>query len=189
MEKQIYLDYNATTPVHVRVLEEMLPWFTDQFWNAASSHHLGAKARNAVETGREQVAELIGCQKTEIIFTSGATESNNLAIKGVSEFYGDKKNHIITCVTEHKCVLESCRHLSGKGFEVTYLPVESDGLINLNELERAITDKTLMVSVMGVHNEIGVIQPLEKIGQIWGFHHINLYKIYRSQTIQGTGNT
>ncbi len=165
--KNIYFDYQATTPVDPRVLEKMLPYFGEIYGNPHSRNHsFGWEAEEGVEIARENIANIIGANPKEIIFTSGATESNNLAIKGVAEFYGDKKNHIITCVTEHKCVLESCRHLSGKGFKVTYLPVESDGLINLNELESAITDKTLMVSVMGVHNEIGVIQPLEKIGQI-----------------------
>ena len=163
----IYFDYQATTPVDPRVLRKMMPYFGEIYGNPHSRNHsFGWEAEEGVEVAREHVAKIINANPKEIIFTSGATESNNLALKGVSEFYGDKKNHIITCVTEHKCVLESCRHLAGKGFEVTYLPVQSDGLINLDELKKAITDKTLIISIMGVHNEIGVIQPLEEIGKI-----------------------
>ena len=165
--KNIYFDYQATTPVDPRVLKKMMPYFGEIYGNPHSRNHsFGWEAEEGVEVAREHVAKIINANPKEIIFTSGATESNNLALKGVSEFYGDKKNHIITCVTEHKCVLESCRHLAGKGFEVTYLPVQSDGLINLDELKKSITDKTLIVSIMGVHNEIGVIQPLEEIGKI-----------------------
>ena len=165
--KNIYFDYQATTPVDPRVLKKMMPYFGEIYGNPHSRNHsFGWEAEEGVEVAREHVAKIINANPKEIIFTSGATESNNLALKGVSEFYGDKKNHIITCVTEHKCVLESCRHLAGKGFEVTYLPVQSDGLINLDELKKSITDKTLIVSIMGVHNEIGVIQPLEEIGNI-----------------------
>ena len=165
--KNIYFDYQATTPVDPRVLKKMMPYFGEIYGNPHSRNHsFGWEAEEGVEVAREQVANIIGANPKEIIFTSGATESNNLAIKGVAEFYGDKKNHIITCVTEHKCVLESCRNLDGKGFKITYLPVSSDGLIDLDLLKKEITDKTLLVSIMGVHNEIGVIQPLEKIGQI-----------------------
>ena len=165
--KNIYFDYQATTPVDPRVLKKMMPYFGEIYGNPHSRNHsFGWEAEEGVEVAREHVAKIINANPKEIIFTSGATESNNLALKGVSEFYGDKKNHIITCVTEHKCVLESCRHLAGKGFDVTYLPVQSDGLINLDELKKSITDKTLIVSIMGVHNEIGVIQPLEEIGNI-----------------------
>ena len=165
--KNIYFDYQATTPVDPRVLDKMMPYFGEIYGNPHSRNHsFGWEAEEGVEIAREHIAKIINANPKEIIFTSGATESNNLAIKGVAEFYGDKKNHIITCVTEHKCVLESCRHLDGKGFEVTYLPVGSDGLIDLKELEDSITDKTLLVSIMGVHNEIGIIQPLEQIGQI-----------------------
>ena len=167
MKKSIYFDYQATTPLDPRVLEKMLPYFGEVFGNPHSRNHsYGWEAEEAVEVARENVAKLINANPKEIIFTSGATESNNLAIKGVADFYGDKKTHIISCVTEHKCVLESCRHLSEKNFDVTYLKVGEDGLINLNDLEAAITDNTLLVSIMGVHNEIGVIQPLEEIGQI-----------------------
>ena len=165
--KNIYFDYQATTPVDPRVLKKMMPYFGEIYGNPHSRNHsFGWEAEEGVEVAREHVAKIINANPKEIIFTSGATESNNLALKGVAEFYGDKKNHIISCVTEHKCVLESCRHLAGKGFKITYLPVQSDGLINLEELKKSITDKTLIVSIMGVHNEIGVIQPLEEIGNI-----------------------
>ena len=168
MIKNIYFDYQATTPVDPRVIDKMLPYFSEIYGNPHSRNHsYGWEAEEAVEIARENVANIIKANPKEIIFTSGATESNNLAIKGLADFYGDKKNHIITCVTEHKCVLESCRFLSEKkGFNVTYLPVKSDGLIDLSELKKAITPKTLLVSIMGVHNEIGVIQPLKEIGKI-----------------------
>ncbi len=163
----IYLDYQATTPVDKRVIDKMLPYFGEIYGNPHSRNHsFGWEAEQAVEVARENVANIIGANPKEIIFTSGATESNNLAIKGLADFYGDKKNHIITCVTEHKCVLESCRLLSERGFEVTYLQVNKDGLIDLKDLESKINEKTLLVSIMGVHNEIGVIQPLAKIGDI-----------------------
>lgn len=163
----IYLDYQATTPMDPRVLEKMLPWFTEKFGNPHSrSHAYGWEAEAATDLAREQVAALIGATEKEIIFTSGATESNNIAIKGLAHFYKDKKNHIITVQTEHKCVLDSCRHLEQEGFEVTYLPVEKSGLINLETLKSAIKDNTVLVSVMAVNNEIGVIQPLAEIGKI-----------------------
>ncbi|MBD74313.1 MAG: IscS subfamily cysteine desulfurase [Rickettsiales bacterium] len=165
---KVYLDYQATTPMDPRVLESMLPYFNDRFGNPHSRNHaFGWEAEEATEIAREHVANIINASPKEIVFTSGATESNNLAIKGVANFYGDKKNHIITCVTEHKCVLESCRFLNeNENFEVTYLPVKQDGLIDLNLLKKSIKDSTLMVSIMGVHNEIGVIQPLKEIGKI-----------------------
>ena len=167
MIKNIYFDYQATTPVDPRVLKKMLPYFGEVYGNPHSRNHAyGWEAEAAVELAREQVANIIKANPKEIIFTSGATESNNLAIKGLAEFYGDKKKHIITCVTEHKCVLESCRSLSEQGFEITYLPVKTDGLIDLKALENTIKDDTLVVSIMGVHNEIGVIQPLEQIGKL-----------------------
>ena len=163
----IYLDYQATTPVDPRVMEAMIPYFTEKFGNPHSrSHQYGWESEEAVEIARKQVAKLIGADAKEIIFTSGATESNNLAIKGVARFYKDQKNHIITVATEHKCVLDACRHLEQDGFDVTYLPVKADGLIDLADLRKAITDKTLLVSVMAINNEIGVIQPLEEIGKI-----------------------
>lgn len=166
-QKQIYLDYQATTPCDPRVVEKMLPFFTEVFGNPHSRNHPhGWMAEEAVEKSRAQVAALIGADPREIIFTSGATESNNLALKGVSGFYGTKKNHIITCVTEHKCVLDSCRHLEQEGFTVTYLPVQPSGLIDLDQLRQAIRPETVMVSIMAVNNEIGVIQPLTEIGKI-----------------------
>ena len=145
----------------------MMPYFTHQFGNPHSrSHSYGWEAEEGVEKARGQVAKLIGADEKEVIFTSGATESNNLAIRGVAEFYKDRKNHIVTTVTEHKCVLDTCRHLEQQGFEVTYLPVQKNGLIDLEALRAAVTDKTVVVSIMAVNNEIGVIQPLAEIGKI-----------------------
>lgn len=166
-KKIIYLDYQSTTPTDPRVVEEMLPYFTEKFGNPHSrSHYLGWEAEEAVEEARDYVSNLIGADSKEIIFTSGATESNNLAIKGVARFNKDKKNHIITCVTEHKCVLDSFRSLSEEGFEVTYLPVEKNGLICLEKLKKAIKDTTSLVSIMAVNNEIGVIQDMKSIGSL-----------------------
>ena len=166
-DQPIYLDYQATTPMDPRVLEAMMPYFTYKFGNPHSrSHSYGWEAEEGVEKARGQVAKLIGADEKEVIFTSGATESNNLAIRGVAEFYKDRKNHVVTTVTEHKCVLDTCRHLEQNGFEVTYLPVQKNGLIDLEQLRAAITDKTVVVSIMAVNNEIGVIQPLEEIGKI-----------------------
>ncbi|TCS62167.1 IscS subfamily cysteine desulfurase [Varunaivibrio sulfuroxidans] len=163
----LYLDYQATTPCDPRVVEAMAPYWTEKFGNPHSrNHHFGWEAEDGVEKARAQVASIIGANPKEIIFTSGATESNNLALKGVAHFYKEKKNHIITCVTEHKCVLDSCRHLEQEGFDVTYLPVRQNGLIDPEVLSAAITDRTVMVSIMGVNNEIGVIQPLREIGAI-----------------------
>jgi cysteine desulfurase len=169
----IYLDYQATTPLDKRVLDAMMPELTENFGNPHSSNHVfGWKASEAVEKARKQVASVIGADTKEIIFTSGATESNNLAIKGIAGFYGDKKNHIITVTTEHKCVLESLRYLERKGFKVTYLPVQKNGLINLTDLRNTITNKTLLVSIMGANNEIGVIQPISEIGKICRKHEV-----------------
>src|SRR6185295_12558438 len=163
----VYLDYQATTPCDPRVVQAMLPYFTEKFGNPHSRNHsYGWESEEAVEKARAQIATLIGADEKEIIFTSGATESNNLAIKGVAHFQKDRKNHIITVVTEHKCVLDSCRHLELEGFKVTYLPVKQDGLVDLEVLKAAITDKTAIVSVMAVNNEIGVIQPIAEIGAI-----------------------
>ena len=163
----IYFDYQATTPVDPRVLEAFLPYFTEKFGNPHSRNHAhGWEAEEAVEKAREQVAALIGADPREVIFTSGATESNNLALKGVMRFHKEKKNHLITAVTEHKCVLDSARHLEMEGIEVTYLPVQQNGLIDLKQLEAAITPKTALVSIMAVNNEIGVIQPLAEIGAL-----------------------
>ncbi|MEA2848761.1 MAG: cysteine desulfurase [Rhodospirillaceae bacterium] len=166
-DQPIYLDYQATTPMDPRVLEAMMPYFTYKFGNPHSrSHSYGWEAEEGVEKARGQVAKLIGADEKEVIFTSGATESNNLAIRGVAEFYKDRKNHIVTTVTEHKCVLDTCRHLEQQGFDVTYLPVQKNGLIDLDVLRAAVTDKTVVVSIMAVNNEIGVIQPLAEIGKI-----------------------
>ena len=163
----IYMDYHATTPVDPRVLEAMLPYFTDRFGNAASRNHsFGWQAEEAVEAARKQVAELIGGTAKEIVFTSGATESDNLAIKGAARMYRDKGNHIITVVTEHKAVLDTCKHLEKEGFEVTYLPVRKDGLVDLDRLRAAITDRTILISVMAANNEVGVLQPVAEIGRI-----------------------
>jgi len=161
------MDYQATTPLDPRVMEAMLPYFTTKFGNPHSrSHSFGWEAENAVEEARSDVAKLIGAEAKEIIFTSGATESNNLAIKGIAKFYGNKKNHIITVVSEHKCVLDACRHLEQEGIKITYLPIKPNGIIDLEVLKNAINDQTMLVSVMAVNNEIGVIQPLKEIGKI-----------------------
>jgi len=163
----IYLDYHATTPVDPRVVETMVPYFTQHFGNAASRNHsFGWEAEEAVETARKQVADLIGATAKEIIFTSGATESNNLAIKGVAEMYREKGNHVITCVTEHKAVIDTCKKLEKQGARVTYLPVHKDGRISLDELRDAITDKTILITIMTANNEIGVLQPIAEIGAI-----------------------
>jgi len=163
----IYMDNQATTPVDPRVLEVMRPYFNERFGNAASRNHsFGWTAEEAVENARGQIARLINASPKEIIFTSGATESDNLAIKGVAEMYREKGNHIITQVTEHKAVLDTSKRLEKYGFEVTYLAVEKDGRINLDELRRAITPKTILITIMYANNEIGVIQPIEEIGKI-----------------------
>ncbi|KAH9261518.1 cysteine desulfurase IscS [Batrachochytrium salamandrivorans] len=166
--RSAFLDLQSTTPIDPRVLDAMLPWQLHEFGNPHSrTHHFGWEAEEAVEKSREQIAALIGANSKEIIFTSGATESNNLAIKGVANFYSSNKKHVITVQTEHKCVLDSCRQLETQGFRVTYLPVKQDGLIDLNELQNAIVPgETSLVSIMGVNNEIGVIQPLEQIGNL-----------------------
>jgi cysteine desulfurase len=167
MKLPIYMDYHATTPVDPRVLEAMLPYFTQTFGNAASRNHpFGWEAEEAVEKARKQVADLIGANAKEIIFTSGATESNNLAIKGVAEMYREKGNHLITCVTEHKAVIDTCKKLEKQGYRVTYLPVQKDGRISLDDLKGAISDKTILITIMTANNEIGVIQPIAEIAAI-----------------------
>jgi cysteine desulfurase len=169
----IYLDNNATTPMDPRVLETMLPYFTQHFGNAASRNHpFGWQAEEAVDYAREQVAKLIGADPKEIIFTSGATEGDNLAIKGVFEMYASKGNHIITAVTEHKAVLDTCKHIEKLGGEVTYLPVNAEGLIDLKELEAAIKPTTILISIMYANNEIGVIQPIKEIAAIAKKHGV-----------------
>jgi cysteine desulfurase len=163
----IYLDHNATTPMDPRVLETMIPYFTENFGNAASRNHsFGWHAEEAVDYAREQIAQLIGADPKEIIFTSGATEGDNLGIKGVYEMYASKGNHIITCTTEHKAVLDTCKHLEKLGAEVTYLEVQPDGLIDLKELEAAMRPTTILVAIMYANNEIGVIQPVKEISAI-----------------------
>lgn len=165
--RPLYLDMQATSPVDPRVLDAMLPYLTEQFGNPHSRTHLyGWESEAAGDLARGKVAALIGANPKEIIFTSGATESNNIALKGVAHFYKEKKKHIITTQTEHKCVLDSCRHLQQEGFEVTYLPVKKDGLIDVNTLANSLREDTAIVSVMAVNNEIGVVQPLKEIGRL-----------------------
>jgi cysteine desulfurase len=163
----IYMDNHATSPLDPRVLEAMMPYFTTRFGNAASRNHsFGWEAEQAVETAREQIAKLIGATAKEIIFTSGATESDNLAIKGIAEMYRERGNHIITQVTEHKAVLDTCKRLEKHGYRVTYLPVRADGIVDIEDLKRAMDDKTILVSIMAANNEIGVLQPVREIGMI-----------------------
>jgi cysteine desulfurase len=165
--KAIYLDHNATTPLDSRVLEAMMPFLTDEFGNAASiSHGYGMRAREAVEHAREQVAALIGAESKSIVFTSGATESDNLAIKGVAEMYASKGNHIITCATEHKAVLDTCKYLTEKGFEVTFLAPDEFGRVSAEQVAAAVTDQTILISLMAANNEIGTIHPVAEIGQL-----------------------
>jgi len=163
----IYMDYHATTPCDPRVFEAMRPYFTEVFGNAASrNHQFGWEAEEAIENARKQVADLISATSKEIVFTSGATESDNLALKGVADMYYERGDHIITVVTEHKAILDTCKKLEKRGFKVTYLPVGSDGLITPDDVRNAITDKTILVSVMMANNEIGVIQPIAEIGKV-----------------------
>ncbi|MBY0374899.1 MAG: IscS subfamily cysteine desulfurase [Bryobacteraceae bacterium] len=167
MKFPIYLDNHATTPMDPRVLEAMTPFFLEKFGNAASrNHQFGWEAEEGVERARKQIGDLIGANSKEIIFTSGATESNNLAIKGVAQMYAEKGNHIITAATEHKAVLDTCKHLEKEGLRVTYLPLKGDGLIDLDMLKDSFTDKTILVSIMYANNEIGVIQPVKEIGKM-----------------------
>jgi cysteine desulfurase len=180
----IYMDYHATTPVDERVLDAMLPYFRENFGNAASrSHAFGWSAEEAVEKGREEVAKLIGAVGKEIVWTSGATESDNLAIKGVAEFYKDRGSHIVTAVTEHKAVLDTCKRLEKQGYVVTYLPVDSDGRVNPQAVADALTDKTILVSIMLANNEIGTVNPVDEIGALvkarGAFFHID--------AVQGVG--
>ncbi|NLF32805.1 MAG: IscS subfamily cysteine desulfurase [Planctomycetes bacterium] len=163
----VYLDYNATTPVDPRVLEAMMPYLTDTFGNAASRTHLfGWRAEEAVERARQQVADVLGADPKEIVWTSGATESDNLAIKGVAEMYAEKGNHIITATTEHKAVLDTCQYLQTRGVEVTYLPVDRTGQVAAAQVAEAITDRTILVSIMAANNEIGTIHPIAEIGAV-----------------------
>lgn len=165
--RPLYLDAQATTPMDPRVLDKMMPYMTNYYGNPHSrTHHYGWETESAVEEAREQVAKLIGADPKEIIFTSGATESNNIAVKGVARFYGSKKKHVVTTQTEHKCVLDSCRALEGEGFRVTYLPVKTNGIVDLELLDKEITSETSVVSIMAVNNEIGVMQPISEIGKL-----------------------
>lgn len=180
----VYLDNHATTPLDPRVLEAMLPFLTGKFGNAASnSHSFGWAAAAAVEMARRQIATAIGASPQEIVFTSGATESDNLAIKGVAEACSDKGNHIITAVSEHKAVLDSCRHLEKTGCRVTWLPVKSDGLIDLDQLKAAFTDRTILVSIMAANNETGVLQPMEEIGRLCRERGV----LFHSDAVQALG--
>jgi cysteine desulfurase len=181
----IFMDYHSTTPVDPRVLQEMLPYFTQHFGNAASRNHaFGWHAEEAVDVARERIAKLVGASsEKEIVITSGATESNNLAIKGVADFYRDKGRHIITTVIEHKAVLDTCKRLETEGFEVTYLPVEKDGRIDLNKLEAAFRPDTILVSVMLANNEIGTVQPMAEIGRMCRARGVLLH----TDAVQGLG--
>jgi cysteine desulfurase len=185
IELPIFMDNNSTTPVDPRVLDEMLPYFTTKFGNAASrSHRFGWEAEEAVDHARERIARLIGAKDSkEIVFTSGATESNNLAIKGVAEFYKEKGNHIVTVVTEHKAVLDTCKRLEKQGCEVTYIGVGKDGRVDPDDVKRAIKEKTILVSIMLANNEIGTVQPLEEIGKITRERGVLLH----SDAVQGIG--
>src|SRR5579884_243306 len=163
----IYMDNHATTPLDPRVLDAMMPFLTTKFGNAASrNHQFGWEAEQAVEAARKEIATLIGADPREIVITSGATESDNLAVKGVAYMYREKGDHIITAVTEHKAILDTCKHLEKDGFRVTFLPVQNNGLVDLDDLKRAITDKTILVSIMTANNEVGVIQDIKEIGRI-----------------------
>jgi cysteine desulfurase len=180
----VYLDNHATTPMDPRVLEEMLPFLTNNFGNAASnSHAFGWTAAAAVEKARRQIATAIGASAREIVFTSGATESDNLAIKGVAEAFRSKGSHIITAVSEHKAVLDSCKHLEKYGYRVTYLPVGSDGLIDLDLLKDSFTDQTILVSIMAANNETGVLQPIQEIGKLCRKRGI----LFHSDAVQALG--
>lgn len=181
----IFMDYHSTTPVDPRVIEEMLPYFNEKFGNAASrSHAFGWTAEEAVDYARERIGKLINAQsEKEIVFTSGATESNNVAIKGVAEFYKEKGNHIITSVIEHKAVLDTCKRLEKEGYEVTYLGVGKDGRVDPDDVKRALTDKTILVSIMLANNEIGTVQPIEEIGKLTRERGVLLH----SDAVQGVG--
>jgi len=184
MNVPIYMDNHATTRVDPRVLEAMLPYFNQIYGNAASrNHRFGWEAEEAVEKGRKQVADLINAAAKEIIFTSGATESDNLAIKGVAWMYREKGNHIVTVPTEHKAVLDTCKRLEKEGYQVTYLPVQKDGLINLDDLKAALAEQTILVSVMAANNEIGVLQPIAEIGKLCHERGI----LFHTDAVQGVG--
>ncbi len=180
----IYMDNHATTPLDPRVLEAMMPYLTSKFGNAASRNHsFGWEAEQAVDAAREQIAKLIGATAKEIIFTSGATESDNLALKGIAEMYRERGNHIITQMTEHKAVLDTCKRLEKAGSRITYLPVKADGRIDFEDLRRAIDDKTALVSIMAANNEIGVLQPIREIGKICHEHGV----LFHTDAVQAVG--
>ncbi len=183
----IYMDNHATTPMDPRVLEAMLPYFTEKFGNAASRNHVfGWTAEEAVGHARERVAALIGAQNPkEIVFTSGATESDNLALKGVAEFYKEKGNHIITSVIEHKAILDTCKRLEKQGFEVTYLPVGADGMVNPGDVEKAIKSNTILISIMLANNEVGTVQPIAEIGKLARSKGVLMH----TDAVQGIGKT
>ena len=181
----IYMDNNSTTPCDPRVVEAMIPYFTESFGNAASRNHpFGWKAEEAVESARETIAKLIGARSgKEVVFTSGATESDNLAIKGVASFYKSKGNHIITCKTEHKAVLDTCKRLEREGFVVTYLDTDKEGRVSAEQVREAITDKTILVSIMLANNEVGSVQPIEQIGKVTREHGV----LFHCDAVQGVG--
>ncbi|MBI4909314.1 MAG: IscS subfamily cysteine desulfurase [Acidobacteria bacterium] len=184
MNFPIYMDYHATTPLDQRVLDGMMPYMTSKFGNAASRNHsFGWEAEEAVETARKQIASLIGATAKEIVFTSGATESNNLALKGVAEMYAERGNHIITASTEHKATLDTCKRLEKHGCRITILPVMADGLIDLDMLREAITEKTILISIMYANNEIGVVQPIAEIGRIAKEKGV----LFHTDAVQATG--
>ncbi len=185
VRRPVYMDHHATTPVDPRVVEAMLPYFTEHFGNAASvDHKYGAVAARAVEEARQRIAGLINARSDEIVFTSGATESNNLAIIGAAERYVDRGDHIITCVTEHNAVLDTCRYLEGRGWRVTYLPVDRYGLVDLEALRQEITPQTVLISIMTANNEIGTIAPVEEIGRIAKEHDV----VFHTDATQAVGN-
>ena len=184
MSKKLYLDYQATTPVDPKILEKMIPYFTENFGNPHSNNHqFGRSANNAVENAREDIANLINAEPSEIVFTSGATESNNLAIKSIARYHLGKDCQIITCKTEHKCVLESCHELETDGFKVSYLDVDEDGLIDLEDLENLLKQKKALVSIMHANNEIGVLQPIKEIGELCKKYN----SIFHSDVAQSIG--
>ncbi len=184
LNQPIYMDNQATTPVDPRVLDTMLPYFGERFGNAASrNHQFGWDAEEGVTKAREQVAALINASPKEIVFTSGATESDNLALKGVAEMYSQKGDHIITCVTEHKAVIDSAKHLEKQGIRITFLPVEKNGRVDLDDLKRAITDKTILISIMTANNEVGVVQDIGEIGRIAREHGV----LFHTDAVQAVG--
>jgi cysteine desulfurase len=184
MKLPIYMDNHATTPLDPRVLDAMMPYLTNKFGNAASRNHsFGFEAEAAVEEARKHIAALIGADPREIVITSGATESDNLAVKGVAGMYREKGNHIITCVTEHKAILDSCKHLEKDGYKVTFLPVDNKGLVDLDDLRKAITDQTILITIMTANNEVGVLQDIKEIGKIAREHGV----VFHTDAVQAAG--